>query len=211
MRIVHVSDAYVPRVGGLETQVRSLAEQQARAGHEVFVLTATLGRTAAGAPLGGGAVENTAGVEIRRLACKLPAEIPVHPRQNSLISHALNDIRPDVVHIHAGMLSPFSFAGIRQALKLKLPIVVTWHSTFTGWSAAFKAKALALKAADQPVKVECQLLSPGTQPSPAGRRPSKPRPGSVAGTKPPSRGRPWDPPGCATSPECSTPAVPAPR
>lgn len=141
MRIVHVSDAYVPRVGGLETQVRSLAEQQARAGHEVFVLTATLGRTAAGAPLGGGAVENTSGVEIRRLACKLPAEIPVHPRQNSLISHALNEIRPDVVHIHAGMVSPFSFAGIRQALKLKLPIVVTWHSTFTGWSAAFKAKA----------------------------------------------------------------------
>src|SRR5699024_2559536 len=48
MRIVHVSDAYAPRVGGMETQVRSLAEQQARAGHEVYVLTATLGRESGG-------------------------------------------------------------------------------------------------------------------------------------------------------------------
>ncbi len=141
MRIVHVSDAYVPRIGGLETQVCSLAEMQAGAGHEVFVLTATLGYDSNGAPLGEGAVEKNAGVEVRRLARKMPGNVPVHPRQNSLIVQALQEIQPDVVHTHAGMISPFSFAGIRQALKLQLPIVVTWHSTFTGWSAAFKAKA----------------------------------------------------------------------
>jgi len=141
MRIVHVSDAYAPRIGGMETQVHSLAQQQAAAGHDVYVLTATLGRAASGEALGHGAIEHTDGVEVHRLACKMPAEIPTHPRQNSLIATALRDLKPDVVHCHAGMLSPFAFAGIRQALKQKLPVVVTWHSTFTGWSAAFKTKA----------------------------------------------------------------------
>ena len=43
MRIVHVSDCFAPRTGGIETQVGDLARHQARAGHEVHVLTATLG------------------------------------------------------------------------------------------------------------------------------------------------------------------------
>src|SRR5690625_390012 len=125
----------------METQVRSLAEQQARAGHEVYVLTATLGRDSGGKRLGGGAIETAHGVEVRRLACRLPGDVPVHPRQNSLIADALRELKPDVVHCHAGMLSPFAFAGIKQAQKQNLATVVTWHSTFTGWSAAFKAKA----------------------------------------------------------------------
>ena len=41
MRIVHISDCYAPRLGGIETQVRALAMRQAEQGHEVHVLTAT--------------------------------------------------------------------------------------------------------------------------------------------------------------------------
>ena len=43
MRILHVSDCYAPRTGGIESQVRDLARAQVQAGHEVHVLTATVG------------------------------------------------------------------------------------------------------------------------------------------------------------------------
>ena len=39
MRILHVSDAYLPKRGGIEVQVRDLAGRQADSGHEVHVLT----------------------------------------------------------------------------------------------------------------------------------------------------------------------------
>lgn len=41
MRIVQVSDCYLPRMGGIEAQVSRLSEQLAARGHEVLVLTAT--------------------------------------------------------------------------------------------------------------------------------------------------------------------------
>ena len=39
MRILHVTDAYLPKQGGIEVQVRDLASRQTQAGHEVDVLT----------------------------------------------------------------------------------------------------------------------------------------------------------------------------
>src|SRR3954468_6893272 len=39
MRILHVSDAYLPKQGGIEIQVSDLARRQAETGHDVTVLT----------------------------------------------------------------------------------------------------------------------------------------------------------------------------
>ena len=41
MKIVHLSDCYLPRLGGIEMQVRDLARRQTAAGHEVHVITTT--------------------------------------------------------------------------------------------------------------------------------------------------------------------------
>ena len=41
VRIAHVTDCYPPRSGGIESQVADLAAQQAAAGDDVHVLTAT--------------------------------------------------------------------------------------------------------------------------------------------------------------------------
>ena len=41
MRILHVTDGYGPRLGGIEVFVEGLARHQSLAGHEVSVLTAT--------------------------------------------------------------------------------------------------------------------------------------------------------------------------
>ena len=43
MRIVHVTDAFQPQLGGIEVHVSDLATRQAAAGHEVHVVTTTPG------------------------------------------------------------------------------------------------------------------------------------------------------------------------
>lgn len=115
MRIVHISDCYLPRLGGIEVQVRAIAMAQAARGDEVHVITAT-----PGAPV------HDPGVEVIRFDGHLPFETPVHPRGVPLIRAALQRIRPDVVHIHAGVVSPFAWMGIVAALEL--PTIVTVHS-----------------------------------------------------------------------------------
>ncbi len=102
MRIAHVTDCYLPRTGGIELQVRDLAEQQRRAGHHVEVLTSTEG--ADGVPDGPG---------VRRLSRRaLPG--------------ALREV--DAVHAHTSLVSPFAWTGAATGSDLGLPTVVTMHS-----------------------------------------------------------------------------------
>ena len=115
MRIVHISDCYLPRVGGIETQVRAVAMQQAAAGHEVIVITATPGD----AP-------EDAGVRVVRLDANLPLQTPMHPKGIALIRDELEATVPDVVHVHAGVISPFAWMGIEAAKDF--PTAVTVHS-----------------------------------------------------------------------------------
>ncbi len=118
MRIVHVSDVYLPRLGGIEVQVRSIASAQHARGDEVAVITATPG----------GAFEPD-GIEVVRLDAHLPFETPIHPRGLTLIREQLRRLQPDVVHIHAGVISPFAWMGI--AASRDWPTVVTVHSMWT--------------------------------------------------------------------------------
>ncbi|ADG75436.1 glycosyl transferase group 1 [Cellulomonas flavigena DSM 20109] len=129
MRIVHVSDCFAPRTGGIETQVGDLARHQVRAGHEVHVLTATLGEGGER----GGVVDLEDGVHVHRLGTRLPFDLPVNPLAGPrLVRHALREVGPDVVHVHAGVLSPFAFDGVRVATAERLPTAITWHCMLDG-------------------------------------------------------------------------------
>ena len=177
-RIVHVSDCFPPRVGGIETQVHDLAAHQAAAGYDVHVLTATAG--ADGATLAGGAVPPTrgssrfrrietlaSGVRVHRLASPLTLGFPVTPGERALIARVLRALAPAsgsagpapdpasatasartepdvVVHVHAGVLSPFAFAGVRAAVDAGLPVVVTWHCMLDGVEPLVRAGARTL-------------------------------------------------------------------
>lgn len=143
MRIVHVSDCFAPRVGGIETQVGDLAAHQVAAGHEVHVLTATAeGDGAAPPPLApGGSPVHTAwgerevlatGVVVHRITSRVTRGLPVTVNGSSRIAHALRDLRPDVVHVQAGMVSPFAFQGASVARRLRLPLAITWHCMLDG-------------------------------------------------------------------------------
>ncbi|RYV52195.1 glycosyltransferase family 4 protein [Pengzhenrongella frigida] len=128
MLIAHVSDTYPPRTGGIESQVSDLATRQAAAGHEVHVLTATLGEGGER----GGVVDVERGVAVHRLGTRLPFDLPVNPAEYRLITTTLRALRPDVVHVHAGVLSPFAFDGARAALAQHLPVAITWHCMLDG-------------------------------------------------------------------------------
>ena len=144
MRIVHVSDCFAPRVGGIETQVQELAHHQARAGHAVHVLTATAASQHDVGPDRSRyrtSTTETGPIRVHRLASPWTFGVPVHPRGQSVITRALRLLRPDVVHVHAGVISPFAQDGALAARELDLPMAVTWHCVLDrmrrplGWAA----------------------------------------------------------------------------
>lgn len=129
MRIAHITDCFAPRTGGIETQVLGLASRQMRAGHDVRVITATPGRD----ELCSGRDE-IAGLPVIRLATRMPFELPMHPAAYRQVLEILRRERVDVVHVHAGVASPFAWGGIRAARRIRVPIVVTVHSMWDALS-----------------------------------------------------------------------------
>jgi glycosyltransferase involved in cell wall biosynthesis len=123
VRIAHLTDCYLPRLGGIESQVHGLARRQRATGHEVTVLTATPG------PRGErhGAVDDLDGVPVHRLAVRMPFRLPVNPFAPRDVRSILLSGRYDVAHVHAGVVSPFAYDAVPVVLDLGLPLVVTWH------------------------------------------------------------------------------------
>lgn len=142
MRILHVTDCFLPQMGGIETQVSGLALHQAERGDDVAVFTTTLpasGRIGATrAHLG------TPGstVDIYRLARRMPGGIPVHPNSPRHAAALAARLRPDVIHVHMGGAAPSSQFSIRR-LAVSAPTVLTVHSV---WTRAVAATYRALSA-----------------------------------------------------------------
>ena len=174
-RVVHISDCYPPRVGGIETQVHDLAARQAAAGYDVHVLTATAGEGpapgSAGASGGGASGDAVpilrgpsrfrrvetwpSGVTVHRLASRVTLGLPVTPGERALIARVLGRLGGGgqgggvVVHVHAGVVSPFAFAGVRAAAAAGLPTVVTWHCMLDGLEPLVHIGARALGLAGE--------------------------------------------------------------
>ncbi len=115
--IVHISDCYSPRTGGIETQVANLVAAQREAGWNAEVVTATTGP-----PIDG----------VARITVPVPFELPIHPRTRLRLVDHLEFVQPSVVHIHLGATSPFAWGAIRATRDMNLPTVVTVHSMWGG-------------------------------------------------------------------------------
>lgn len=124
MRVAHISDCYLPRLGGIEVQVTELTKRQADAGHVVHVITATPGHEVRSG------TEVLGGVTVHRVTARMPFELPIHPRTRANVVPLLREIAPEVVHVHLGVVSPFAWGGIRAAIELNLPVLVTVHSVW---------------------------------------------------------------------------------
>ncbi|RNL78986.1 glycosyltransferase family 4 protein [Nocardioides marmorisolisilvae] len=112
MRILHVTDTFLPRVGGIELHVADLAARQRAAGHEVLVLT--------GEPmLADGSAEP--GVPVARVELGITgagAGVAVGP--------VIAGFQPDVLHAHLTVGSPFTWAVLRSTKGV--PAMASVHS-----------------------------------------------------------------------------------
>lgn len=140
MRIVHVSDCYAPRTGGIESQVRDLARSQVAAGHEVHVVTATPGDSG-----------DDDGVQVYRFGTRMPFDLPVNPAAPPRVRALLRELDPDVVHVHAGVVSPFAYDGARVTLGEGVPLAITWHCMLDGVVPALREAVRASRWRGAPV------------------------------------------------------------
>jgi glycosyltransferase involved in cell wall biosynthesis len=104
MKILHVTDSYLPNLGGIELHIEDLATRQQAAGHDVAVAA--------------------------RSAAADPSRDAVRRVERSRRSW-LTDEAPDVVHAHVSIVSPFALAAARRAGRAGIPTVVTVHSLWT--------------------------------------------------------------------------------
>lgn len=123
MKIALLSDCYLPRLGGIEVQVRDLAYHLMAHGHEVEVFTATLGERDERA----GVVEIVDGLPIHRMGADLPGRLPINPWAKSDVKRRLAAGGFDVAHVQMGITSPFTVDCTRVALQLGMPVAMTWH------------------------------------------------------------------------------------
>jgi glycosyltransferase involved in cell wall biosynthesis len=159
MRILHVSDGYRPRLGGIEVFVEDLARRQAAAGHDVSVLTASRDAT--------GSVGDDEG-PVRVIRTPLTLRHPVGgPRARAALLDGY-----DVVHAHLSVVSPYTTALSRLADESGLATVNTVHSMWASrrsmvravraiadWDRSRAAWTAVSRAAAADVR---DVLAPGT-------------------------------------------------
>jgi len=113
-RIAHVTDVFLPRLGGIETHVDDLVRHQRAAGLDAHVLTPTAG----------------SGVDpawVRRL--------PARQARKAVTEY-------DAVHIHISMWSPYGVALARAAMAAGIPTLITVHSMWAGAGGLLRLVAL---------------------------------------------------------------------
>jgi glycogen(starch) synthase len=135
VKIAMLSDCYLPRLGGIEVQVHDLASRLIGRGHEVVVFTATAGSRGER----GGFVDRVDGVEVHRLALRLPFELPVNPLAPGILRKRLAGGGFDVAHVHMGVVSPFAADCARVTIDMGLPTAMTWHCMLGPFEPLFRA------------------------------------------------------------------------
>jgi glycosyltransferase involved in cell wall biosynthesis len=146
VRIAHVSDCYLPRLGGIEAQVHGLARRQRMAGHDAQVVTAT--------PLA--RHDRTRddvvdGVPVHRVTADLPYELPLHPRPGREVLGVVEAGGFDVAHLHVGVLAQFAQGAAQALVRARIPLVVTVHSLWGPAAGLFRLADVLVRWGDWPV------------------------------------------------------------
>jgi glycosyltransferase involved in cell wall biosynthesis len=124
MRILHVTDAYLPRLGGIELHVHDLAARQRAAGDDVEILTLTNSRGTTGLP---------PTVRVHRPATTRLAD------KTAFGWHARHHAREhgfDVIHAHCSTISPLSFLTLGR--HGDVPAVITVHSLWRRYTPLYR-------------------------------------------------------------------------
>jgi glycosyltransferase involved in cell wall biosynthesis len=124
MRILHVTDAYLPRLGGIEMHVHDLARAQVAAGDDVDIITMTRGRGAVDAP-GGARVIRPADGDGTWAKAKFIAA-----NRNYGVAGGY-----DIVHAHCSTVSLLSFFSFGTP---GVPRLMTVHSLWRRYTPLYR-------------------------------------------------------------------------
>ena len=142
MKIAHVSDCYLPRLGGIELHVHDLALRQAAAGHDVTVITTT------GGPATGFSDVAATVVRIGETAGSPEA---IDYFKSGRGRRAVADKTFDVVHADASTFSPLAFVTAHDSARRGIPTVVTVHSLWARSAPLFRFADRLSRWGDWPV------------------------------------------------------------
>jgi 1,2-diacylglycerol 3-alpha-glucosyltransferase len=120
MKIAMFTNNYVPHVGGVARSVKTLEDECRRNGHAVRVFAPEFGPEAPGTcgdVLRVPAIRNFHGSDF---SVRLPLPSSVHS--------ALLEFAPDLIHSHQPLL--MGITALREAWKLRVPIVFTHHTLY---------------------------------------------------------------------------------
>lgn len=172
VRIAMVSDAFLPRLGGIEVQVSDLSRRLVNAGHEVEVFTLT--HECRKPPPAGRTPPTDWPFAVHRYPTptRLPRDLLVNPAARRRFARALRGGRFDVAHVHLGVLAPFAVDAVQVSIREGVPVVVTWHSLVpasvaatlraTGALDRWAAKGIVLSAVSEAAgrRIEAAMRSP---------------------------------------------------
>lgn len=144
MRVLHVTDCYRPRVGGIEIHVDDLVARQRASGVDARVITLTPAGEPADPPW------------VYR-AGRRPGRPASYPSRSPLAADAeLRDLlerwQPEQLHIHVSVYSPFATLAARRAARAGLPTLLTVHSMWNGLGPLPAAAQLVLQLRRWPLQ-----------------------------------------------------------
>lgn len=114
-RIAHITDVFLPRLGGIETHVDDLVRHQRARGLDAEVLTPTR-------------ADGDDPTWVRRM--------PLRQARRVIGEY-------DVAHVHISMLSPYSIGVAGAAMSSSVPTLITVHSMWAGAGAVVRLAAVA--------------------------------------------------------------------
>jgi glycosyltransferase involved in cell wall biosynthesis len=139
MRIAHVTDGYLPRMGGIERQVQGLTRSQLAAGHQVEVITS----------VSPGGISSAVPVLGPSRAGGQPGTIQYQASWQG--RRAVLAGNYDLVHLHASTWSPLSYLAGLASHRAGIPTVFTVHSLWSWATPIFRSFDLALDWKSWPI------------------------------------------------------------
>jgi 1,2-diacylglycerol 3-alpha-glucosyltransferase len=135
MKIAMFTNTYLPHVGGVANSIRNLEDECRDLGHEVRII----------AP----AYEDE---EVMPNVMRVPAIRHFHGSDFSvrlplpmIIRDFMDDFRPDIIHSHHPFL--LGDAALREAWKMRIPILFTHHTLYESYTHYVPLDSAALKRA----------------------------------------------------------------
>jgi len=129
MRVAIVSESFLPQVNGVSSTVRHILDRLVETGHQAMVV----------APGSGG--DRYRGVPVLRVRSvglpryrSFPLGLP-----DPAVRRALEDFRPDVVHLASPVL--LGACGLRAARRLRVPTVAVYQTDLSGFAGQYAVPA----------------------------------------------------------------------